>query len=281
MTARSVHWIRVTKDNPCPICKRPDWCGFSPEIKTVICMRIVSTKPAKNGGYIHSVTDAPIRYEKNSEPPKPEIDAEAMMFEFRSKTPIYMLDQLSKAIGVSTAALCLMGCAWAKPHNAFAFPMVNGSGQKIGIRLRAASGAKWAVTGSRQGIFIPQTLADDVAFIVEGPTDCAAALTMGVFPIGRPSCRGSVSYTQIAINRLNINRAVLIADNDPSKFDEKVKRWIPSPGIEGAKALANELQVPCCNLVLPAKDMREFLNLGGTKEFIGSLVGSLVWHNPD
>jgi hypothetical protein len=104
-------------------------------------------------------------------------------------------------------------------------------------------------------------------YILEGCTDLAAALTLDLDAIGRPSCRGSVSHTQVTINRLHIQRAILITDND-------------RPGIEGAKALASELQIPVASMLLPAKDLRQFLSYGGTRCLLDSLERQLVWRNP-
>jgi hypothetical protein len=71
----------------------------------------------------------------------------------------------------------------------------------------------------------------------------------------------------VAINRLHIQRAILISDND-------------GPGIEGAKALASELQIPVAAMLLPAKDLRQFLAYGGTRMLLDSLERQLVWRQP-
>jgi hypothetical protein len=144
--------------------------------------------------------------------------------------------------------------------------MVSGVGKCVGIRLRAEDGRKWSVRGGHEGIFVPRGTAR-VAYIVEGPTDLAACLTLGLWGIGRPSCRGSVAHTQVAINRLHIQRAILVSDND-------------GPGIEGAKALASELQIPIAAMLLPAKDLRQFLAYGGTRMLLDSLERQLVWRQP-
>lgn len=279
-------WVRVNKNEPCKVCGYKEWCTVCPELGLALCMRIESKRPSKNsmGGWLHSLDKNQAKQIKHAEkqPEAPTIDANKIMQSLLTDQKWNGMQQrLAESLGVSLNSLRVMGCAWAPQHRAWAFPMQDGEGRTIGIRLRDDSGHKWAVTGSRQGIFVPYSKPETIAFIVEGPTDCAAALTLGLFPIGRPSCRGSVAYTQVAINRLGIQQAVLVADNDLSKFNEKTQRWVPSPGLEGAKVLAKEIQVPCCRLILPSKDLREFLTLGGTKELIGSLIGSLVWHHPN
>jgi hypothetical protein len=58
--------------------------------------------------------------------------------------------------------------------------MNDGKRSVIGIRLRNDLGRKWAVTGSRQGLFLPGPHPGQTVLIVEGPTDAAAAVDLGV-----------------------------------------------------------------------------------------------------
>lgn len=46
---------RVTRSHPCPVCGKPDWCGYTDTI--AICMRVPSDRPSKNGGWVHRLTD--------------------------------------------------------------------------------------------------------------------------------------------------------------------------------------------------------------------------------
>lgn len=263
-------WIDSSKQFRCRICDHPDWCSYNRKTCGWICMRVPNTHPTKNGGYWYPDGENKPAFIPKPKPEAPQIDAAALMNEFRSSTRPEQIARLAIKLGVTTDSLTRTGCAWAAPHKAFAFPMVNGRGNPVGIRLRAESGAKWSVKGGREGIFIPHQIAQHnqrVAYIVEGPTDLAACLTLGLDAIGRPSCRGSVAHTQVTINRLHIQRAILVSDND-------------APGIDGAKALADELQIPCAAMLLPAKDMRQFVAYGGSRMVIESLERQLVWRNP-
>ena len=49
-------WHRVTKMNPCGICKKPDWCTVSEDGSAACCMRVESDKLAGNGGHIHKLS---------------------------------------------------------------------------------------------------------------------------------------------------------------------------------------------------------------------------------
>lgn len=52
--------IRVTRRNPCPICKKGDWCGFTS--KHFICMRTPSDRPTLNGGWLHAQESTSIAF---------------------------------------------------------------------------------------------------------------------------------------------------------------------------------------------------------------------------
>jgi hypothetical protein len=52
-------WIRVNRQNRCPICGKPDWCLISLDGKAAICARVESGRPAgnKGAGWIHSLNN--------------------------------------------------------------------------------------------------------------------------------------------------------------------------------------------------------------------------------
>lgn len=49
----------VTKRRPCPVCRKPDWCGLSSDGNVVICMRVESEHKTRNGGYLHVLSIMP------------------------------------------------------------------------------------------------------------------------------------------------------------------------------------------------------------------------------
>jgi hypothetical protein len=53
-------WVRVNRQNRCPICGKPDWCLVSPDGKAAICARIESERPAgnKGAGWIHKLDNS-------------------------------------------------------------------------------------------------------------------------------------------------------------------------------------------------------------------------------
>lgn len=231
-------------------------------------MRIASDRPMRNGGWLHSFGGKPIQLPPK-EPPKPKINCTAIMRELWRSTTDMQRARLAETLGVSVIAIRCVGACWHQEYRAWAFPMMDGYGSIVGIRLRNDAGRKWAVPGSHQGIFFStQTKPQRTVFVTEGPTDLAAALTLGLFAIGRPSCSGAVADTATAIKRSGCTRAVLLADND-------------GPGTAGAKTLAKQLDIPSCITILPTKDVREYLLAGGTAALLESLTNSLVWIQPE
>ncbi len=258
---------RVDKGHRCPICGHDTWCLLGTSI--VICMRIVSdkTKAFKGGevGYIHDYGDKPV----NRPPPHekaPKINTIRVLNEWKRAYP-KRLALLADNLGVSIKSLddleCVTAGEWVA---AWGFPMFDGYGNYIGIRVRNLAGNKWAVTGSQAGIFVPRISPEKRMFVVEGPTDTAAGLTLGYYTIGRPSCSGGVPHVMAHARRHKVSEIVIISDND-------------DPGIRGARDLQRYLEVASCVLVLPTKDLREFLKVGD-RSAIDSMIEQLVWTQP-
>ena len=255
---------RVTKQQPCPVCKKPDWCrvfadGFAE------CMRVQSGKPAKSGGWMHRPDGEPRRYVPPPRTQPPTINATRMMREWRAATVPAALEEFATSLGVSASSLTAVGAAWAASHAAWAFPMCDGYGNVVGIRLRNERG-KFAVRGSRQGIFLASVPAQKTLFVCEGPTDTAAAVELGLFAVGRPNCCCGGLEVRVYARRHDCNRVVIISDND-------------KPGLDGARKVGGELKLPFAIYVPPAKDVRDFVRLGGTWVMIENTLKGTIWQN--
>jgi hypothetical protein len=61
---------------------------------------------------------------------------------------------------------------------------------------------------------------------------------------------------------------VIVSDND-------------KPGLDGARKVGGELKLPYAIYVPPAKDLREFVRLGGTRAMIENTLKGTVWDLPD
>ncbi|MFL5329877.1 MAG: toprim domain-containing protein [Gemmataceae bacterium] len=169
------------------------------------------------------------------------------------------LGQLAATLGVSSGSLSALGLGWYEQRRAFSFPMCDGHGRAIGIRLRGLDGRKFAVKGSKEGLFVPDLAPEDTSLMIaEGATDVAALLDMGfVNVIGRPSCSGGVTLVCDLVRHRQVEEAILLADQD-------------EPGQRGANNLASVLlvYVPRVRVVFPpigVKDIRQWLQVGGTR----------------
>ena len=234
---------------------------------TACCMRVESDKPAHNGGWMHP-TGAPPREPTRLPPPPPvRLTGEEVHRKWRR----WWLqdtdhDTLAAGLGVTGPSLMRLGLAWAWPHEAWAFPMFDAQGEPCGLRLRNEAGDKWALKGSRQGIFIADAWIDPPAdiVVVEGPTDAAAALDLGLYAIGRPSCTGGGPELATFCQRNGTKTLTICADND-------------GPGMAGAMALMASLRVKRRVVALPQKDVRAFVNAGGTADDFEQYAKESKW----
>jgi hypothetical protein len=194
------------------------------------------------------------------------LDAQPMWQRWFERTDHDRVDGLGQSLGVDTDCLKAIGCAWST-LNAWAFPMKAPDGKVIGIRLRNEKGDKWAVKGSKSGLFIPAEYSyvpDGVLYLVEGPTDLAAAMTIGLRAFGRAACLGQESLILQYVSRQKIDRLVIVTDND-------------EPGLRGAEKLQSMLSIHSCIWIPPTKDIREFVNLGGRYQTMRTILKDLVW----
>lgn len=177
------------------------------------------------------------------------------------------LDTLAMALGVTPRSLEVLGCVKTPYYDAWGFPMRSGTNVYVGIRIRKMSGEKWAERGSRSGLFIPQTDPLPMVLITEGPTDTAAAISLGYFAIGRPNCCGGIDHLKEAIRYFHIRRAVIVSDLD-------------GPGLRGATTLAEHLPIPTAIICCPAKDLRQAVANGMDRDLCDAMIKQLLWRQP-
>jgi hypothetical protein len=250
---------RVGRRSPCPVCEKPDWCLVAEDGSRAICQRVESDRRVGEAGWLHQLGS--VRSHRRR---APTIDVRSVGRDFglyaakardfrRSDLPDDV-SELSSLLGLSTTSLRRLGVG----HNGWAwtFPMHDASGRVIGIRLRRPDGSKLAVKGSRQGLFIPESLdCSGIVLITEGPTDTAAALDLGFEAVGRPSCTGGVALLADLVRRHACRDVVVVADADEA-------------GRRGAERLARSL-APFARLRVieppnAVKDLRAWLRSGAS-----------------
>lgn len=271
-------WPHVNKQHPCPICQKTDWCQFGD--RAIKCMRVESKNSCSTGGWYHFYEEDKPEFVPRAELPKPPPSQgfNLLMAEYRNRTQTFQFQALAESLGVLPESLIALGAGYAQNRKAWAFPMWDGLNTILGIRLRNLQGFKWAVPGSRIGVFRPSKSvpAQPICYLPEGPTNTAATLSLGLYAVGRPTCNSGTTQLQETLRNLGIRRVVIIADNDPEK---QIGNRQGYPGIEGAKQLQRDLQ--CKSVIFippsPCKDIRDFLKAGGTKSYIESEVNKKVW----
>jgi hypothetical protein len=279
-------FLRVNRMNPCPVCHRPDWCLISSDDpgnpSRAVCAREESSTRFGEAGWLHQLRDDyfPSLRRRPRTVPVSVAAREFGRLALRSRLPLgtARLDYLAQGLGLKSESLHRLQIGWAEQgqiletgtkcqgNGAWTFPMKTPGGGVTGIRLRAPSGFKYSVAGGKQGLFIPENLADGdgTLFIAEGPTDTAALLDLGFRAVGRPSCSGGCLQLKAMVRELGGLDVVVVADPD-------------SPGLRGADALAR-LLVPYCRTVRviapPAvfQDVRDWKKAGATHREIQRMV---------
>lgn len=238
---RKRRWLRVSRSKPCTICGKPDWCWYSDDGTAAGCMRVsdgsVYQREFSHGmGWLHVLrADAPVAPTRPvpNVAPRPKrpwlLDWPAILKRWEDTQPADSLTRAAADLRTSVTALQRLRAVYSTDYHALAFPMCNARHRIIGVRLRAADGRKWAVTGSHNGIFLPDWLdSKPPLWVCEGPTDTAAALSLGFNAIGLPSAGGAADIVCEMLELGRRREVVIVADED-------------GPGRAGAQRLANRI----------------------------------------
>lgn len=242
-------WIRVSSRGVhCPICSHlhsnQSWCLVKRDGTAAICPRVAegSVRDLGEAGYLHEL-GSPIELAPHALNPRRRpgsqawLDPRTSSMQYQGKVEEDVLAAFAEHLGVTPASLKRLGIGWSDRHQAWTFPMSNGQGRVIGIRLRSPDGDKWCIRGSRQGLFIPRDLnGEGELMICEGPTDLAYLLDIGYDAIGRPSNTGGVNHL---IEYLSTHRrdVVICRDADPrgSRADQTTRLGVSKLGSRVAK----------------------------------------------
>lgn len=178
----------------------------------------------------------------------------------RNMRPLW-LRRTADLLGLPVEPLARLGVGWSVENRATSWPMRDDVGSVIGVRLRCPKTArKWAVRGSRAGLFYDPDLMKVEhprrLWIVEGPTDTAALLSIGLDAVGVPSAGGGADLVDGLARRLRPELVVIVADAD-------------GPGLMGAERLADALMIvaPVVLICPPdgVKDSRAWIVAGADR----------------
>ena len=271
------NWHNVSRREPCPVCHKPDWCTISNDGAMCVCRRVESDHPARSGvGWIHRLgVDNRCRCRMESKTsilhldttPTPDFAAIHAAFDGHPD----MQEGLAFGLGLDGASFAALDVRYDAAKECMSFPMRNPQGEITGLRYRhLATGRKWSEKGSRDGLFMSRNPErTEHLVITEGPTDTAAALSLGLNAVGRSSCLSGVSLIRDLVHARQIRRVTIVADHD-------------RPGMDGAHRLAAALPVLSRILVPPEgiKDMRDWYRQGLTRTQFDEAANAIRWQLP-
>jgi len=266
-------WRRVSRETPCAICGKRDWCLVSSDGAVAICARIESPRRIGDAGWLHRLRagDGQLRRWCDRRIPVPTRgraglpDFGALARQYVAAVDPAVLAQFARELGVSIESLRRMGIGWT--GRAWSFPHTDGNGQVCGIHLRLPSAAKPYVKSSHPGLVVPSDLGPcDPLLITEGESDCAAALTLGLDAVARPGCEASTRHLSCFMRRCCVRNAVIFGDGDAA-------------GQRGAFALGNTLVAYCprVRVIFPPagiEDLRAWVRSGASAADVHGAIES-------
>ena len=236
----------------------------APDRSAAICNRVEenATRRLDGGGWLHviKITDEWMNEEfiprvHNALPEHNEVLA-IRARDWVSKCDLEKTNELAEILGVTISSLRLLNLGWFPQNSSWVFPMQRNGSRLIGVRVRPRNGKKFAIKGSKNGLFIPNNLPDKgVVYVCEGESDTAAMLSCGLCAVGKSSCN---SGDRLVGELLKNHEVVVCADRD-------------GVGRKGAESLVNYLKIHASGvtMMLPPikyKDMREWLHGEGKEE---------------
>lgn len=287
-------WLRCDAEHLCKVCESPDYCLRSDNGRDALCMRQTSDKPFSfsNGwqGWIHAEAD-PEGYREPSRKPAPKIsppDVKRIAKEmFKHPMAASSREAMATTLGVSVESLELLRMGYGDDvHGQFAsFPMRNAAMEVVGLSRRYADGSKLSGFGMQVGVFCEPEWRKrpGPVLIVEGASDVAAAITIGLPAIGRFN---NMAGAELIGPMLGDRAAVVIGENDEKPEKRGAQKGCKSdcpgclccfPGREAAKLVAKKINRPWVMPPAALKDLRVVASAGLSWP---ELIRGLTWGAP-
>lgn len=302
-------WRRVSRQQPCQFCGGFDNCSESADGGAAYCGRIENGSISQNAGgqFLHLLRDREQRRGEVGDYEHPSHRRERVGAEANPVAPHSSLDwdalarlcqqhphatrrraELAVSLGVSVVALerLRVGCGTTANNAFWTFPERNARGEIIGITRRFETPIngknKLLWKGGNRGLSYEDDWSDGDGpiYLVEGASDTAAGLSMGLSVIGRPSNTGGIQHlVELLADVPHHREIVAMGENDQKPHEslsDSVKlRHKPDcngcsicwPGQYGAfttaTRLADELRRPVWTAFPSdgAKDLREMVRM--------------------
>jgi len=241
-------WTRVTQGQPCPLCGAKKYCSTAENGDVVCCMNTEHPPP---GWHRQKSKKKPARggiYRVGNEPKYGGPSWDDLHTEFRKALDASKLGELAHCLGLPIAAIKPFQPGWCewygkKHYKCFTVPLRKANGDICGIHCRAPNGEKWLIPKDHRkkssdyanGLYIPvdhdwRKMRGPI-FAVEGFSDSAACLSVGIPAIGRTNDTGGL--TQL-IPLLRDREIIVIGEFDMTQKGE-------TPGKDGAKKITGGL----------------------------------------
>jgi len=281
-----MQWTEVCKEHRCLVCGKTDWCSRSDDGQAFNCKRTTTqtngftlVKPAESGA-IFRVEDLSQAQPAPVPAPKPKLESSELTAKQQQCLAggAGMIGTVAASLGLKEESLRKLGCGYIDEdavsssgnhyrRQCWTFPEFNGKKEIVGIATRNRDGSKFMLPGSRRGIYIPEgwNTGSGAVYLVEGASDTAAMIELGLSVLGRPSCAGG-EFEFAEVHKDFDREIVVLGDRDEVKQDGSL------PGQEGCQKTAKELTEmlgrEVCWAIMPEgfKDPREFLLAGGSKK---------------
>jgi hypothetical protein len=269
-------WRRVSREEPCPVCGKPDWCLVDTDGALAICPRTEdgAVKRCGEAGWLHRLREdewerpfdarrwsPPWLPSQPSSPPKHARTDLPKFARHLHKRGRAELPRLAQTLGVAALSLERLEVGYHAFGGWWSFPERDAAGEVIGIHRRYAGGSKRRLKGGKAGLTYAADWGsgDGPVLLVEGGSDVAAGLTLGLCVVGRPSNTGGVRLLHDLLADWPDDRPIIVLGEQ----DEKPGgAW---PGRDGAirtaRELARRLVRPVHWTLSPdrSKDLRDWL----------------------
>ena len=141
---------RVSAANPCPVCKKPDWCLVAPDGSAAICHRIESEKKCGEAGWLHRLGGS-VPYSSPKQPTDVGTDWRARAAKFAANLDADRCAKFAADLKLpadALDALPLLGFNPADSHGAcYTFAECDAAGNVVGL-LRRWDGAAFRSMGA-------------------------------------------------------------------------------------------------------------------------------------
>lgn len=286
-------WFSVSRQHPCPICEKADNCRIARDGSAVWCGRVNQGSIQQNHGgqFLHRLRDRDdsltwlartYRPTASEQPKRPTKDWGRIAQEAFDQAEAAR-QALSTELGVSVEVLLRLGVGWVPSQRCWTFPERNAAGNVIGISRRFTDGRKQRAAGGQSGLafdpagWLESMIEPDFVLLVEGGSDTAALMSLGLSVVGRPNNTGGVELLVELLRDVSVDRIIVVIGEHDRKPQEllSAKRW-HKPTCDGCSAcwpgkygavttatkLAEHLERPVAWAFPPenAKDARAWLN---------------------